>query len=156
LEKVDLKELLAGISEDILMICESEHISFQTSLSENMIMTGDKTKLRELFLNLLENAIKYNKPGGEINLSLTRAAETAQIKIQDTGIGIAPEHLPHIFERFYRVNASHSNGKTGSGLGLAICKHIVEMHNGKIEVESKLGGGSTFTVVLPLVLAPIV
>jgi signal transduction histidine kinase len=115
-----------------------------------LAVEGDEVKLRELFLNLLDNAMRYTPPGGSLTLSLTRRKNRACITVKDTGIGIPPEHLPHIFKRFYRVEQARFYNEGGAGLGLAICQGIVDLHGGKIEVESQPGVGSTFFVLLPL------
>jgi heavy metal sensor kinase len=150
LEKTNLKELLGDIAADIKVLSEKKGINFQADLPEAIFVNGDGMKLRELFLNILGNAIKYTPASGNITLSLVKYDETAKIAVKDTGIGISEEHLPHIFERFYRANKTHSDNDEGSGLGLAICQHIAEVHGGKIEVESQVGKGSIFTVILPL------
>jgi heavy metal sensor kinase len=150
LTKVNLKEFLGDIAEDMGVLSEKKQIKFQSNLSENLIVNGDEMKLRELFLNLLDNAIKYTPSDGKISLSLSKQNDMAKVVIKDSGIGISEEHLPHIFERFYRVNKTHSENDEGTGLGLAICEQIVELHNGKIEVTSQVGKGSIFIVTLPL------
>jgi len=101
-----------------------------------------------MVLNLLENALKYTPAKGKVTLSLYRNGKDAQVKISDTGPGIPPDVLPHIFQRFYRGNNRSMLG--GTGLGLAIAERIARSHGGAIEVESKVGQGSTFTVRLPV------
>ena len=116
---------------------------------ENLTIKGDRHKLSQVVSNLVDNAIKYTMDGGEITMSVFRDGDWARLEVVDTGMGIAPENLPHLFDRFYRIDKAHSrNG--GSGLGLAIAKGIVEQHGGKISVSSKPGSGSTFTVWLKL------
>jgi signal transduction histidine kinase len=110
---------------------------------------GDKDQLAELFLSILDNSIKYNRPKGSVSLYLARFDNWAVIKVADTGIGITPEALGKIFDRFYREDTSRGE-MPGTGLGLPIAKGIVESHGGKIQVESEAGKGSTFTVILPL------
>jgi signal transduction histidine kinase len=105
--------------------------------------------LTQLALNVVENAIKYS-PGGRVEVGLSRAGGSARLVVSDTGIGIPAEHLPHLFERFYRVDKARSRAEGGSGLGLAICAWIAGAHGGAIQVESVPGGGSVFTVLLPL------
>ena len=100
--------------------------------------------------NLIDNAIKYTPPGGTITLSLHREGNWANLEVSDTGIGIAPEHLAHIFDRFYRVDKARSRTSGGTGLGLAIVKGIAEQHGGRVTVTSEPGRGSTFTVWLKL------
>lgn len=109
----------------------------------------DKARLHQVLVNLLSNAIKYNRPGGKVHLSVAPAGGQAYIRVQDTGEGIPPDILPHIFDKFFRGEEKEGQAK-GTGLGLSIAKQIVEMHGGSIEVQSVPGEGSTFTVALPL------
>lgn len=112
------------------------------------VVSGDAQRLRQVFLNLLSNAIKYNRPGGWVAVRVQeQPGGTVAVAVQDSGKGIAPEHLPRLFEKFFRVDDEEV--PKGSGLGLAIARQIVEAHEGRIEVQSELGKGSTFTVVLP-------
>ena len=105
---------------------------------------------KQLFFNLLDNAIRYTPSGGIVSVSVEREGDTAVVAISDSGIGIPEEHIPHIFERFYRVDKARSQAEGGAGLGLSICQHIAQSHGGRIKVESKLREGSTFSVFLPL------
>lgn len=105
--------------------------------------------MEQLLLNLMENAIKYNKPDGSVRASLYATDDNIQFLVSDTGIGIADEHLPRLFERFYRVDKGRSRSMGGTGLGLAIVKHIAISMGGMIEVHSKLGEGTEFLVTLP-------
>jgi len=112
---------------------------------------GDRVHLEQAFVNLLNNAVKFNRPGGEVWVAMTRqGAERIEISITDTGIGIPSEYLPRVFERFYRVDKARSREVGGTGLGLSIVKHVVERMGGTVAVESQLGKGSRFTVLLPL------
>ncbi|HVT60745.1 MAG TPA: ATP-binding protein [Thermoanaerobaculia bacterium] len=111
---------------------------------------GDADGLERLLVNLLDNAIKYNRPGGEVTLRLERAGNQVVIEVGDTGIGIPQESLARIFERFYRVDKGRSREEGGTGLGLAIVKHVAQSHGGQVEVESRMGRGSTFRVRLPI------
>jgi heavy metal sensor kinase len=150
-ERINLKELLTELSSDIEVLAREKSIEFNLAPLEDLSVEGDRVKLEQLFLNLLENAIMYTPSGGTVSASIVREGKTAVISIKDTGIGISKEHLPHLFERFYRVDKARSRTEGGgAGLGLAICKHIAEVHGGRIEVESKVGEGSTFSVFLPL------
>jgi two-component system OmpR family sensor kinase len=115
-----------------------------------LIVMGDELRLRELLLNLVDNAVKYSKPGGKVEIALVREGATARLSVTDQGIGIAPEEQGRIFDRFYRTDAARAHAKKGTGLGLSICKWIAEAHHGRIEVQSQVGEGSRFTVVLPL------
>jgi len=109
----------------------------------------DVQKLYQVFLNLLDNAIKYSDPGDRVDVTVDESISWMTVRIRDTGIGIPPEDLEQLFGRFYRVNKDRSRATGGSGLGLAISKQIVEMHGGGISVESEVGRGSTFLVHLP-------
>jgi heavy metal sensor kinase len=149
-ERINLKELLTEVSSDIEALAREKGIEFKLAPLEDLSIEGDRVKLEQLFLNLLENAIRYTASGGTISASIVREGRTAVIAIKDTGIGISKEHIPHLFERFYRVDKARSRSEGGAGLGLAICKHIAQVHNGKIGVESQVGKGSTFSVSLPL------
>jgi heavy metal sensor kinase len=149
-EEIDLSELLAGVTAHAEILCRDKGLEFHSDRIETILVSGDRAKLRELFLNLLDNAIRYSPDGGKISLTLRRAEEMVVISITDTGIGISEEDIPHIFERFYRVDKARSRVENGAGLGLAICKYIAEIHGGRIEVVSRLGEGSTFSVWLPI------
>ena len=150
--EVELGKLITNLSIDVEVLCQEKGLSFQLGQTQDLVVKGDEARLRELFMNLLDNAIRYTSAPGTISLSLRREGQMAVVAITDTGIGIPAEDIPFIFERFYRVDKSRSRaeGDSGLGLGLAICRHIVEAHGGKMEVESQVGAGSTFSVWLPL------
>jgi heavy metal sensor kinase len=120
------------------------------SADSEIIIYGDDLRLRQLFLNLLTNAIHYTKENGSVIIEAERTEQHVIVKIKDTGIGISTEHLSHIFERFYRTDEDRNRSTGGTGLGLAIVKWVVETHAGSIDVESTPGVGSTFTVTLPI------
>jgi signal transduction histidine kinase len=101
--------------------------------------------------NLIENAIRYTPTGGIVKLSVCGDRERALLRVKDTGEGIAPEHLPHLTERFYRADASRNRSDGGVGLGLAICKTVVEAHGGKLSIESVLGVGTTVSIEIPAI-----
>jgi signal transduction histidine kinase len=111
---------------------------------------GDELRLRELFLNLVDNAVKYSHPGGAVDISLITQGNQAKFIIADQGIGISREDQQRIFDRFYRTDDARTHTKKGTGLGLAICAWIADSHHGRIEVQSEPNKGSTFTVLLPL------
>jgi signal transduction histidine kinase len=117
---------------------------------EDIEVKGDAYKLNQVLGNLVDNAIKYTPEGGTISISLFRDNEWARLEVADTGSGIDPENLPHLFDRFFREDKARSRAKGGTGLGLAIVKGIVERHGGKVTVASEPGKGSTFTVWLRL------
>lgn len=110
---------------------------------------GDHDEIVQIVQNLVQNAIKYGRPGGKVVIAVEPEAGRIALAVTDDGIGIAPEHVPRLTERFYRVNAPESRARGGTGLGLAIVKHIVNRHNGELRIASVLGNGSTFTVLLP-------
>jgi two-component system phosphate regulon sensor histidine kinase PhoR len=111
---------------------------------------GDRLQIEQALVNLLDNAVKFNRPSGEVLIEVSHAgADRVRITLTDTGIGIPYEDLPRIFERFYRVDKARSREVGGTGLGLSIVKHIIERMNGTVSVDSQLGKGSTFTVLLP-------
>ena len=149
-EELDLSELFTGVAAHAEILCRDKGLEFHSDRMETILVSGDRAKLRELFLNLLDNAIRYSPDGGKISLTLRRAEESAVISIADIGIGISEEDIPYIFERFYRVDKARSRVENGAGLGLAICKYIAEIHGGRIEIVSRLGEGSTFSVWLPI------
>jgi signal transduction histidine kinase len=132
------------------MIATAKNITVRVSKDSNVTVIGDRLKLRELLLNLVDNGVKYTPEGGEMTISLERDDGRIKLRVMDNGIGIAPDDQVHIFDRFFRVDKARSRGAGGSGLGLSICKWIVQAHGGEISVESDLGKGSTFTVTLPV------
>jgi heavy metal sensor kinase len=147
-QNVDLSTLLQDISDSLRPLAESKGITLDGTISAGLIISGDSDALIRLFVNLLDNAIKYT-PQGSITLAAGREpGDIIKITIADTGMGIAAEHLPYIFDRFYRVDQSRTSG--GAGLGLAIASEIVRAHGGTIEVTSRLGEGSTFKLCFPM------
>ena len=149
-EDVDLKELIIGLAANIEAFAQDKGIKFTVDTKDDVNVSGDKVKLRQLFTNILENAVRYTPADGKISISLLEKESNAVVSISDTGIGIPPEHLPHIFERFYRVDKARARADGGVGLGLAIAKIIAESHKGKIQVESEVGKGTTFIVSIPV------
>jgi len=123
-------------------------LALDPSCDPTVEVLGDRERLQVVFENLLENAIKYNKPDGEVVVAYAKQNGSVRITVADTGVGIAEEHLPRIFERFYRVDKNRSREVGGTGLGLAIVKHIVEAHGSKVTVQSTVGKGSTFSFTL--------
>ncbi len=150
LEEVNLRELFAELSPDMEVLCRDKGLDCNLGPFDEAFVQGDVIKLKQMFLNLWNNAVRYTA-SGRVATSAIRNGKTVTVTVVDTGVGIAPEHLPHIFERFYRVDNSRSRADGGSGLGLVIARHIAELHGGRIEVESRVGEGTTFAVILPLV-----
>jgi len=149
-EDVDLSALLAELKSDVAILCQDKGLNFILCNSENLVVKGDRMQLRQLFLNLVDNAIRYTQKGGTITVSSRCEGQLLIISVSDTGIGIPPAEVPHIFERFYRVDKARSRTEGSSGLGLAISRYIAEVHGGRIEVESEVGVGSTFSIWLPV------
>jgi signal transduction histidine kinase len=127
-----------------------EGVELSIGDEDQAVVLGDADRLKQLLLNLVDNARKYTPKGGKVTLGLRRAGGWAQLSVADTGLGIPAQDLPHIFERFYRVDKARSRVAGGTGLGLSIAKHIVLAHQGTISVKSRLGEGTTFTVSLPI------
>ncbi|MDP2730606.1 MAG: ATP-binding protein [Dehalococcoidales bacterium] len=142
-QDVSLKGILAEEAERAKNIAGRRKIILKKQ--QDVFVKGDAQRLRQLLANLVDNAIKYTPEDGTIVLSLFRDRDWVQLDVTDTGIGIASEHLPHLFDRFYRVDKARSRASGGTGLGLAIVKGIAEQHGGKITVTSKPGEGSSFT-----------
>jgi two-component system phosphate regulon sensor histidine kinase PhoR len=144
---------LVALAENILKVFEQgakeKGIQLKLVAGEDLTtVQADPFKLEQMFINLLDNAIKYTEKG-EVSITLTQKDSISVIEINDSGIGIQGSHLPRIFERFYVVDKSRSKKLGGTGLGLSIVKHIVLLHGGTIDVESSLGIGTKFTIVLP-------
>ncbi|MCJ7748585.1 MAG: HAMP domain-containing histidine kinase [Desulfobacterales bacterium] len=166
-EDMNLNEILNELVAHVNVLAQSKNLRIETSNHhEEIHIFGDPLRIRALFLNLIENGIKYTEEGGSIHILLTKdtlvqdgkqsgraqgeQGEFVKIIVSDTGIGIAKEDQERIFDRFFRVDKARSREQGGSGLGLSICKWIVEAHRGKIEVESELGKGSSFIIKLPI------
>ena len=150
---VELGELVRRTLEDAAGAAAEHGLTLSSELEPLPAVPGNADALERLLRNLLENAIKYNRAGGRVLVRLRRRGEHAVLEVTDTGIGIPPEALPRVFERFYRVDPSRARQQGGigsTGLGLAIVKHVAQSHGGRVEVESEPGRGSTFRVTLPL------
>jgi heavy metal sensor kinase len=147
---VYLDVLVDAVMTNAQSLANERNITIQKQVPVPITVQGDEARLIQMVMNLLDNAINYTDPGGCVTLKLIEERQYVYLTVKDTGIGIAEEHLPHIFERFYRVDPAHTSIEGGScGLGLAIVKWIVHVHGGAITVESKPGSGSTFTIRLP-------
>ncbi len=149
LKPVELDTLLLDVYRQALVIAGGR-VQVQLGHEDQAIVAGDADRLRQALLNLVDNAVKYTPAGGRVTLSLHREPGWVRITVADTGIGIAPEDLPHIFERFYRVDKARSRALGGTGLGLSIVQWIAQAHGGQITVESRPGVGSEFTLWLPI------
>jgi signal transduction histidine kinase len=135
---------------DVMMTKAQEtNVQIRVDVPNDMpLMEADRDKIKQIFLNLISNAIKYNRPNGSVIITGSFTDAELTITIQDTGVGIPEDSVPHLFEKFYRVR-EHEGKASGTGLGLSICKQIVQGHNGRIEVKSKMGVGTSFSVHLP-------
>ncbi|MBN3896637.1 MAG: sensor histidine kinase [Nostoc sp. NOS(2021)] len=144
---------LTSILENLIQLykpqAEAKQIKFKFQLIANLQLIGDSVQLTRLFTNLVENALYYTPSGGVVEIKTTRVGSQLYVNVQDTGVGIAPEYIDKVFERFWRADQSRSYWKGGSGLGLAIAQAIAQNHGGLISITSKLGVGSCFTVCLP-------
>lgn len=150
-ERIRLDKKAYDVCEMLSIHAQEKEVTLNYRLnSEPVNIIGNPDRVEQLLINLTENAIKYNKPGGSVTVQVFKSANEANVTISDTGIGIAEENLPRLFERFYRVDKGRSRQMGGTGLGLAIVKHIVRSMNGEIEVHSKLGEGTEFLITLPL------
>jgi len=148
--EVDLGALVRELYEDSEVLAERKDIRVALRETADIRIVGDRLRLRQLILNLIDNAIKYTPQGGTVTLALGREDGSARIEVSDTGIGIPADEQGKIFDRFYRVDKARSRELGGSGLGLSIAKWIAELHRGTITVRSSPHEGSTFTVLLPL------
>jgi signal transduction histidine kinase len=144
-----INEVLEEACEIAIPLGRSKGIRIEQHLEPEIVSTGDEAFLRDLFLVFLENAVKYSPANSVIQVSLARTNDAVQVRFEDQGIGISAEHLPHIFERFYRGTESAEVEARSGGLGLAIAQAIAHAHGGRIECQTAPGQGSTFTVFLP-------
>lgn len=149
LEETRLDKLCSGVAKRLLPIANKKEIRIASNLSP-VTITVDTLKIEQVVFNLLDNAIKYTDNGGRVQLRLLSDGDLARIEVQDDGIGIPAADLPHVFERFYRVDKARSRQTGGTGLGLSIVEKIVKLHGGDILVKSDEGKGTTFTVILPI------
>jgi len=150
-QDVDLSALAVSLTEQLEPVAASKNIALKATAAPNLRVVGDANWLERAILNLLDNAIKFTPDGGQVLVSAAPAEQGyGTLRVTDTGVGIPPESLPHIFERFYRAEPSRSKRIAGVGLGLSLTRWIVEKHRGRISVESQPGKGSTVTLWLPL------
>jgi two-component system, OmpR family, heavy metal sensor histidine kinase CusS len=147
---LDLSGLVSTVVETMRPLAQVKGVRLQFTPGGPLFIQGDGERLRQVFYNVLDNAIKYTAAGGDVTVLIERRDQAAVVTVQDTGIGIPLEHLPHIFERFYRVDKARSRAEGGTGLGLSIALSIVNAHGGTIELHSSPANGTTCEVVLPL------
>ena len=149
-KKFDIVELIQNVFDLIEIESEKNRISlvYDKNYSNPIYVFADEERILQVLTNLLVNSLKYGVEGGRTEVSLVNSDDKILVKVSDDGIGVSQEHLPRLFERFYRVDATRSRKKGGSGLGLSIVKHIIEAHNETIYVESEFGKGTTFLFTL--------
>lgn len=147
---VRLEALVEDIQQQACLLGQEHDVQVVLGTLQPATVRGDELRVRELLLNLVDNAVKYSHRGGKVEISLLTDATQARLSVNDQGIGIPQELQGRIFDRFYRTDEARAHTKKGTGLGLAICAWIAEAHKGRIDVRSQVGHGSTFTVVLPL------
>lgn len=151
-EPFNLRQVAREVTESLELTAAGKNITLRLDIAENLpSIVGDRERIRQVLVNLVENAIKYNDLGGWVAVSLTLDSPSeVRIAVSDNGIGIAPQDIPRLTERFYRVDKSRSRDQGGTGLGLAIVKHILSAHNRSLLIESRLGQGSTFAFTMPV------
>jgi signal transduction histidine kinase len=147
---LDLAELAANTTEQMRLLAEDKEIALRCESEEPVGVEGDRARLKQVIVNLVDNAIKYTPAGGLVGVKVRASNGRAMLEVNDNGVGIPAEALPHIFERFYRVDKARSRQMGGAGLGLSIIKAIVTAHGGQVRVESVEGRGSRFLVELPV------
>jgi signal transduction histidine kinase len=148
-QELYLDDLLQEACKAAQVLAARQGVALKLEVAEDVSLQGDEDLLRRLILNLLDNAIKHTPEGGSVAVSLAVTGSWVRIVVSDTGAGIPEEAIPHVFERFYRVDKTRSRADGGSGLGLSIAKCVAEAHAGSIDLVSHPGQGSTFTVSLP-------
>ena len=150
-EPLDVRTVMLEQIRRLAPLARENGIELNQSGSDELIVYGDKVKLEQVIYNVIDNAIKYTQRGGTVDAVAARSGKKAVIRISDTGIGIPAKDLPHIFERFYRVDKARSRVTGGTGLGLSIVKQMIQLHGGTITAASEEGKGTTFTIELPLI-----
>ncbi len=150
---LNLTTLVREVIEYASVLADEKEVILETHVSPDVFISGVRERIEELIINLLSNSMKYMKAVGEkrITVTLARTTHEAVLTVTDTGIGISPEHMPYVFNRFYRVKTRNGISVSGSGLGLAIAQKIAEKHGAHISIESTVGLGTTVRVVFPLV-----
>jgi two-component system phosphate regulon sensor histidine kinase PhoR len=151
IEHLDVAEILKRTVELIQPQAQDKNIALHVKIEDNLpVISGNRSSVEAMFINLISNAIKYTPPGGKVNVEMGENAQNIQLEVSDTGIGVEDMDFPRIFDKFYRVKSEMTKNISGTGLGLSIVKSVVEAHRGAINVESKVGEGTTFTVLLPV------
>lgn len=151
ISEIDLEEVARPIVQSFGPQAASGNVNLELQSLRPAIVEADEHRLSQVFVNLIDNALRFTPEGGSVKVTLDVADGHAVIRVADSGVGIPFKDLPYVFERFYVVDRSRTRGASGAGLGLSIVKHIVEAHHGTVAVESTLGAGTKFTVRLPMV-----
>ena len=148
-ESIDVPALIAGAVEQVRPLAQDRGIALKTERGPAVAIRADEDLMLQLLLNLLDNAIKYTHAGGDVSVGWRVDGQQVEVRVRDTGVGIASEDIPHLFDRFYRVDKARSRAEGGAGLGLSISRWIAEAQGGSISLQSTPGQGTTFTVLLP-------
>jgi signal transduction histidine kinase len=148
--RIDLGELVASTANEMALLADEKSIRLRTRGIAGVHVEGDRTRLQQVIVNLIDNAIKYTQEGGKVEISVGKEGNTAVLEVSDNGPGIPTDCLPHVFERFYRADKVRSRASGGAGLGLSIVKAICAAHSAEVTVSSQEGRGSCFRVELPL------
>jgi signal transduction histidine kinase len=147
---VEIGPLAAEVLSEIEVARARAGVAVEVRVPEGLPPAmADRERIHQVLFNLVDNALRFTPPGGRVTLSAEAQDRAVRVRVEDTGVGIPPEHLPYLFERFYRADAARSRGDGGTGIGLAICRSVVEAHGGRIWAESEPGRGSVFTFELP-------
>ena len=147
-EEINLNPIVREVTESLMVLSKKENVNLEVSVPEsNTIIIGEPNDLRRGLSNLIENAIKYNKDGGDVKVELSKNEDETKISIKDNGLGIEDIHIARLSERFYRVDPEDSKKKGGTGLGLSIVKHIARRHNAELKISSRVGEGTQATII---------
>jgi signal transduction histidine kinase len=149
-ERLDAGELVSSVADTMAPLAADRGIELKASAAESISLIGDQTRLTQLLVNLIENSLTHTPPGGEVLVTADTDNGSAVLQVADTGTGIPPEHLPHVFERFFRGDRDRRRDRAGAGLGLSLCLSIARAHGGDIRIDSVMGTGTRATVRLPL------
>ena len=152
--RLDLGDLAASTADEMRLLAEEKSIRLRTHVAVSVQVEGDRTRLQQVIVNLIDNAIKYTQEGGTVEFRVGQEGNTAVLEVSDDGPGIPVHALPHVFERFYRADKARSRASGGAGLGLSIVKAICAAHNAEVKVSSQEGRGSCFRVELPVLTGP--
>lgn len=146
---LELEPLVQDLLSELRLLAEDQQIRLTLDSQPVPLVLGDRERVKQLLINFLDNAMRYTSPGGTVVVRMGLKEDYVAIAVEDTGVGIGPEHLPRLFDRFYRTDASRVKNSGGTGLGLPIVEEIAEAHRGTVTVQSEIGKGSVFTLLLP-------